>query len=371
MYKKTKVLLVASALGLVIGFMPNAVLAVAYNDLTLTSGDAVIDVGGYAPLNITGSNAVVSTITVNPTNFSFTLLPGSSLQVTSPDRKTMTSDAISQNIATYTCNGTQSIMGFTSATDTVTITVTPSVSTFCVAPGGGGSGQQGGSGGGGGGGGSVSYSAPAVVSSPTPTPVSNLVPTPAVVPSVPASVMNTSVSVPVTSTQYTRSLSLGAEGDDVASLQTFLENKGLLTMPKGVAKGYFGASTKNALMKYQKSKKITANGNFGPATTASVKSESSAQAVVAVPSSPTPSNTPVSPTSSSYSRNLSVGSSGDDVAALQTLLESQGFLTMPSGTAKGYFGAATKNALMKYQKSVGISAIGTFGPATRAYVSSH
>ena len=71
-------------------------------------------------------------------------------------------------------------------------------------------------------------------------------------------------------------------------------------------------------------------------------------------------------TSMSMSSNLWLGSKGDDVVALQTYLETNGFLTMPSGVAKGYFGQVTKAALMSYQKSVGVRATGYFGPMTRA-----
>ena len=72
--------------------------------------------------------------------------------------------------------------------------------------------------------------------------------------------------------------------------------------------------------------------------------------------------------SSSYTRDLQVGDSGADVASLQTLLESKGFLTMPAGVAKGTFGGLTKAALVAYQKNIGVNATGYFGPKTRASV---
>jgi peptidoglycan hydrolase-like protein with peptidoglycan-binding domain len=67
-----------------------------------------------------------------------------------------------------------------------------------------------------------------------------------------------------------------------------------------------------------------------------------------------------------FSRNLTVGNSGNDVAQLQTLLESAGYLTMPQGVAKGYFGSLTKRALIKYQLVVGVPGTGYFGPLTQA-----
>jgi len=70
-----------------------------------------------------------------------------------------------------------------------------------------------------------------------------------------------------------------------------------------------------------------------------------------------------------FAQNLTVGSRGADVVQLQTYLESKGFLVMPVGVAKGYFGPLTRAALASFQASVGISpAAGFFGPITRAYV---
>src|SRR5207247_2046157 len=59
-------------------------------------------------------------------------------------------------------------------------------------------------------------------------------------------------------------------------------------------------------------------------------------------------------TSYNFTRNLTVGSRGADVTALQNILG--------VSPATGYFGALTKAALMRWQASVGISATGFFGP---------
>lgn len=63
---------------------------------------------------------------------------------------------------------------------------------------------------------------------------------------------------------------------------------------------------------------------------------------------------------------LQRGSRGADVIALQTELETRGYLKMPAGTAKGYFGVATENAIKQYQRKYGIEMAGVFGPKTRA-----
>jgi hypothetical protein len=71
----------------------------------------------------------------------------------------------------------------------------------------------------------------------------------------------------------------------------------------------------------------------------------------------------------SFTKDLTLGSKGADVTALQNLLISAGDLK--TTTVTGYFGALTKAALVKYQKANGISpASGYFGPKTRAFVNS-
>jgi hypothetical protein len=72
----------------------------------------------------------------------------------------------------------------------------------------------------------------------------------------------------------------------------------------------------------------------------------------------------------SFSKDLTLGSKGADVNALQQLLISKGYLTVVSAPT-GYFGAATQKALAAWQSANGISpAAGYFGPKTRAFVNS-
>lgn len=70
-----------------------------------------------------------------------------------------------------------------------------------------------------------------------------------------------------------------------------------------------------------------------------------------------------------FTQDLTIGSTGAQVTALQQWLVSKGYLTMPAGVAYGYFGPLTQSALAKYQAEAGISpAAGYFGPITRAKV---
>ncbi|MBU0750023.1 peptidoglycan-binding protein [Patescibacteria group bacterium] len=71
--------------------------------------------------------------------------------------------------------------------------------------------------------------------------------------------------------------------------------------------------------------------------------------------------------STTFTRDLTIGSQGADVTALQNFLASKGFSVAAGAT--GYFGAQTKAALVSYQAANGIApAAGYFGPATRAKV---
>ncbi len=77
-------------------------------------------------------------------------------------------------------------------------------------------------------------------------------------------------------------------------------------------------------------------------------------------------NSATTPAASSYTYNtdLTVGSTGADVTALQNTLIANGDLA--SGLNTGYFGALTKAGVMKWQASVGVSSTGYFGPLSRA-----
>ncbi len=77
----------------------------------------------------------------------------------------------------------------------------------------------------------------------------------------------------------------------------------------------------------------------------------------------------VSTASAAFNTNLTVGSTGADVSALQTWLISKGFSipAISSGAAStGYFGSQTKTAVVAYQKSINLPSTGFVGPLTRA-----
>lgn len=80
-----------------------------------------------------------------------------------------------------------------------------------------------------------------------------------------------------------------------------------------------------------------------------------------------------------FTRNLTIGSTGSDVTALQHYLNTHGFplAALPGyagslGYETRYFGVKTQEALAKFQKSVGIvPPVGYFGPITRGWINGH
>ncbi len=78
--------------------------------------------------------------------------------------------------------------------------------------------------------------------------------------------------------------------------------------------------------------------------------------------------------STTFTRDLTMGSRGTDVKALQQFLNNNGYTVASSGVGSSgneteYFGSLTKAAVMKYQTAKGISPVaGYFGPLTRLSV---
>lgn len=77
-----------------------------------------------------------------------------------------------------------------------------------------------------------------------------------------------------------------------------------------------------------------------------------------------------------FTRDLTVGSTGQDVVVLQQFLNDNGFTVAASGAGSAgnettYFGSLTQSALAQYQAANGITpAVGYFGPITRSSVNS-
>lgn len=119
-----------------------------------------------------------------------------------------------------------------------------------------------------------------------------------------------------------RALRLGDRHPDVITLQQLLHIH---------ADGVFGAGTKRALVRFQKSHHLTADGLAGPQTVAALRR----------------ANHHSTATSSAWS--------GPRVAKLQRAL---------GITADGKFGPGTQRAVKAFQRSHGLDADGVVGPAT-------
>jgi hypothetical protein len=80
-------------------------------------------------------------------------------------------------------------------------------------------------------------------------------------------------------------------------------------------------------------------------------------------------------TSYTFTKNLTLGATDAEVKTLQQFLNANGYIVSTSGAGSvgsesTYFGTKTKAALIAFQTAKGLTAIGFFGPLTRATVAS-
>ena len=330
-------------------FLPSLALA-AFNDVTLTT-DAVISVGGYT-LNVSGSSADIQSIVVNASNFSVTLAAGSAFTVSSPSLQQLSTD-VTSDVTSNTCTGSASTLALSySGGGTVTNVITPSA-TLCATASSGGHG---------GGGGHTTSGSVAFADQPTTTPV--------VTPSSTSSTTTAVATVPPPSLTFTRSLYFGMSGADVSQLQLFLKTLGYYTYP--TITGYFGGITKTAVAAFQQANGIAPLGGVGPQT----------QAKLLALSGSASATTTTSLGTAAFTRNLQLGSTGEDVRALQQYLNTHGFVIAATGAGSSrsettYFGPATQAALIAFQEAHAADILtpsgltqgtGYFGLGTRSFV---
>jgi Putative peptidoglycan-binding domain-containing protein len=121
--------------------------------------------------------------------------------------------------------------------------------------------------------------------------------------------------------------SLGDRGADVRAIQGLLLARGIPSSNDGV----FSTATEDAVKSFQTSRGLTANGIVGATTWAKL----------IVP--------------------LATGSTGQAVKALQRQLNEKRFARIP---VTGYFGVATRAAVIAFQKHMGMTPHGRVGPVT-------
>ena len=145
------------------------------------------------------------------------------------------------------------------------------------------------------------------------------------------------------------------DSSEVKAMQARLIELGYLT---GSADGDFGASTKAALIAFQKNAGLTADGIAGATTIKALNSSSAPKASASATAAPTSS------TAATYT-TLKQGSNGESVKKLQKRLIELGYLT---GSADGDYGRATTDAVQAFQKQAGLTADGIAGASTQKAV---
>lgn len=155
-----------------------------------------------------------------------------------------------------------------------------------------------------------------------------------------------------------RVLQYGDVGDDVRALQVWLNDNGYILTKNGPGSPgnetrFFGEKTVSAVRLWQKMRKIT------PAT--GILNEES-RMYICIPSD-----------QYFFAVPLSIGSYGDDVQALQTFLNSKGYIVSIEGSGSPgnetlWFYQKTAAALKAFQEDHGLPPFGYFGPKTRAVV---
>ncbi len=173
------------------------------------------------------------------------------------------------------------------------------------------------------------------------------------------------------STVFTRTLRKGADGKDVKKLQEILASVSGI-YPNGEATGYFGPATTKAVGRFQEKYDIAkpgkaGYGEVGPKTRMKlIEAAQNGTGAGAISGATKNSQT----TPAVFVRTLKKGSRGNDVKKLQEILSADKEL-YPEGETSGYFGAATKKAVGKFQEKYelarpGDAGYGELGPKTRA-----
>ena len=157
-----------------------------------------------------------------------------------------------------------------------------------------------------------------------------------------------------------RDLMVGSEGEDVRILQSYLIDAGYL--PAGNAIGYFGPLTKAAVTLLQQAKGIPVTGAVDSLTRLSISANA------AISQAPTA-------LAATFTRDLALGITGEDVRALQRYLNGNGYQVAAAGPGSPgsetlMYGRATEAAVKRLQQARGVApAAGYFGPKTRAALS--
>ena len=159
-------------------------------------------------------------------------------------------------------------------------------------------------------------------------------------------------------------LKKGMIGDAVKQMQSRLIELGYL---EGIADGYYGTDTAEAVYYFQKNNGLVRDSIAGEKT---LKLLYSSNAVANSTSAPTPTPTPtptVKPPATITTALIRLGDRNESVQIMQQTLIRLGYLT---GTADGIFGNQTLRALKEFQKANALYADGVAGSKTIAALNS-
>ena len=177
-------------------------------------------------------------------------------------------------------------------------------------------------------------------------------------------------------------LRLNSSGSAVRALQTNLQTLGYYG---GAVTGNYGRLTKEAVRVFQREHDLSADGVAGPRTLAAIQGELAREEERAgLPETPVAGTTPAPGTTASPDTTIAPAASPDTgalaaverlntewvlrrtsrnghVTRLQKALAALGYF---KESATGYFGSATEEAVIAYQKARGLTADGIAGRAT-------
>ncbi|HZJ83787.1 MAG TPA: peptidoglycan-binding protein [Clostridia bacterium] len=152
-----------------------------------------------------------------------------------------------------------------------------------------------------------------------------------------------SSAIPAQAASYSL-LKVGSRGQAVSRLQQELKNKGYFTYSKITQ--YYGSITRDAVIRFQRDYGLSVDGIAGNQTQSALYKNSSSG----------------STGSGTYSL-LRFGMSNQGVKDLQNSLKAKGYFR---GTATGYFGNVTKNAVIAFQRDSRLQVDGIVGSQTQS-----
>ncbi|MCL2342399.1 MAG: peptidoglycan-binding protein, partial [Firmicutes bacterium] len=159
-------------------------------------------------------------------------------------------------------------------------------------------------------------------------------------------------------------LSAGSRGLDVVELPFLLNYISAFypTVPGVIQDGAFGPTTKNAVIEFQKTFGLTADGVVGPATWNKLYAVYNAiQTNVPKPPIQPPAATPPY-----QGAPLRLGSTGAAVRTMQSYLNGINAVSQggPALTVDGIFGPQTQEAVRNFQRRSALAVDGIIGPLT-------